>query len=216
MVPDIDGFFFGILNDSFLSFFIFLTSVIFFSSILISLFFLGFFIGFRIFLDNLFASSSFVRVGFFKGINTDVSAERLLESICSDLVDTKLDVEYLSWDVHKVFYGRVNALRRAISNVIENAVKYGDKAYVQMELKQDEVQIKVKDCGPGIPEVEMEKVFAPFYRVDPARNPEKGGSGLGLAVSRDIIRSHAGDVKLYNSDEPGMGLVVVMHLPVSD
>ncbi len=140
----------------------------------------------------------------------------LLESICNDLVDTKLDVEYLSWDMHKVFYGRVNALRRAISNVIENAVKYGDKAYVQMELKQGEVQIKVKDCGPGIPEVEMEKVFAPFYRVDPARNPEKGGSGLGLAVSRDIIRSHAGDVKLYNSDEPGMGLLVVMHLPVSD
>jgi hypothetical protein len=57
VVPDIDGFFFGILNDSFLSFFIFLTSVIFFSSILISLFFLGFFIGFRIFLDNLFYSS---------------------------------------------------------------------------------------------------------------------------------------------------------------
>jgi signal transduction histidine kinase len=143
----------------------------------------------------------------------------LIESICSDLQDTKMDVEYKSWDFNEVFLGRVNALRRAISNVIENAVKYGDKAIVSMEKKDGDILIKVQDHGPGVPEIEMEKVFAPFYRVDPARNPEKSGSGLGLAVSRDIIRSHAGDIKLFNAENAAgsvVGLVVVISLPASD
>jgi signal transduction histidine kinase len=140
----------------------------------------------------------------------------LLESICSDLQDTNLAVEYNSADVHQIFFGRVTALKRAFSNIIENAVKYGDHALVSLEILRGEVVIKVKDQGPGIPDIEMEKVFAPFYRVDPARNPEKSGSGLGLAVSRDIVRSHAGDIKLYNSDRAGEGLVVVIHLPLSE
>ena len=140
----------------------------------------------------------------------------LLESICSDLQDTNLAVDYISPEIHQVFFGRVTALKRAFSNIIENAVKYGDHATVSFEVLNREVIVKVKDKGPGIPELEMEKVFEPFYRVDPARNPEKGGSGLGMAVSRDIVRSHAGDIKLYNSDQEGEGLVVVIHLPMAD
>jgi signal transduction histidine kinase len=140
----------------------------------------------------------------------------LVDTICIDLQETKMDVEYRSVDFKQEFFGRVNALRRAISNIIENAVKYGDKALVVINVKKNELLIKVTDYGPGIPEVEMDKVFAPFYRVDPARNPEKSGSGLGLAVARDVIRSHAGDIKLKNSDQPEQGLVVTIVLPLSD
>ena len=88
-----------------------------------------------------------------------------------------------------------------------------------MEKKEKDIIIRVKDGGPGIPELEMEKVFSPFYRVDPARNPEKSGSGLGLAVARDIIRSHAGDIKLHNDEDAAgkiNGLVVSIILPLSE
>ena len=61
----------------------------------------------------------------------------LVESICDDLHDTKMDVSYTTWDVQEVFLGRVNALRRAISNIIENAVKYGDRATVSMEKERE-------------------------------------------------------------------------------
>ena len=72
-------------------------------------------------------------------------------------------------------------------------------------------QIKIKDQGPGIDETELEKVFRPFYRVDAARTSGKGGSGLGLAVARDIVRAHGGEIKLMNL--PAGGLQVTVSLP---
>jgi signal transduction histidine kinase len=96
------------------------------------------------------------------------------------------------------------SVRRAITNLIENAVKYGGCARVELAQEQDGVAIVVDDDGPGIPVDEQENVFAPFYRLERSRNRDSGGVGLGLAVARTVAREHGGDVKLYNRTPSGL------------
>lgn len=140
----------------------------------------------------------------------DVNA--LLESLCDDMVDAGRNVTYHSPNERIVLLGRMSALKRAFTNLIENAVKYGEQVEVYLSQRDNAIQIKISDLGPGIPETEMENVFAPFYRLDAARSPEKSGTGLGLAVARDIIRTHGGDIKLYNRDPHGLTVVVTLPL----
>ena len=135
----------------------------------------------------------------------------LVDNICNELQDTGLAVAYGSTLKRLAFFGRLSAIKRALTNLIENAVKYGKRADVSMQLNDEMVKLKIQDQGPGIPADEMEKVFAPFYRVDPARNPEQSGTGLGMATARDIIRAHGGDISLHNCD--GGGLLVIVTLP---
>ena len=136
----------------------------------------------------------------------------LLELICNDLQDTGMDVCYVSDAERLPYFGRMIALKRAITNLIENAVKYGDKAEVTLSKQEQRVQIKIIDQGPGIAESERHKVFNPFYRIDSSRTPEKCGTGLGMAVARDIIRAHGGDIMLNNGEE--RGLIVLITLPL--
>ncbi len=105
---------------------------------------------------------------------------------------------------------RPAALRRAIANLIDNAVKYGGEATVGLRGGVDEVKICIADRGPGIPEVDREKVFAPFYRMEESRSRETGGTGLGLALARSIVRGHGGDITLR--DREGGGLVACIVL----
>ncbi len=78
----------------------------------------------------------------------------------------------------------------------------------------DEVVIRIADRGPGIPEADREKVFAPFYRLEESRSRETGGTGLGLALARNIFRGHGGDITL--EDRKGGGLVARVALPRSE
>lgn len=107
---------------------------------------------------------------------------------------------------------RPNAIRRALSNLIGNAARYGAHVWVRAGVKGDVVEILIDDDGPGIPAAEREDVFKPFHRVDQSRNPSTGGIGLGLTIARDIVRSHGGDVTL--ADAPTGGLRVHVRLPV--
>ena len=134
----------------------------------------------------------------------------LLESLCNDMVDTGHQVEYHSSDLRVPILGRLSALKRAFTNLIGNAIKFGEKADVSLTQKDDVVQIVICDQGPGIPKDEMENVFEPFYRVDTARSPQTSGSGLGLAVARDIIRAHGGDITLQNRKPHGLKVVVTL------
>jgi K+-sensing histidine kinase KdpD len=84
------------------------------------------------------------------------------------------------------------ALRRAISNLVDNAIKYGTDATVHLAHEPERVVITIDDDGPGIPPSQREKVFEPFYRQERSRNPETGGVGLGLSVARSIIWSTMG------------------------
>jgi signal transduction histidine kinase len=102
-------------------------------------------------------------------------------------------------------------LKRALRNIVENALAYGQRARISVERKQGQALIIVDDDGPGIPESEREKVFKPFVRLEASRNKATGGVGLGLAIARTIVRSHGGDIALQN--RPQGGLRVVISLP---
>jgi two-component system sensor histidine kinase CpxA len=107
-------------------------------------------------------------------------------------------------------------LVRAIANVVRNAVRYaGDAGPISISARKagGEVEIRVADCGPGLPESELEQIFTPFYRPDEARTREKGGAGLGLAIVRSCIEACGGSVVCRNRDPHG--LEVVMKLPVA-
>ncbi|WP_174273446.1 ATP-binding protein, partial [Sphingomonas bacterium] len=105
----------------------------------------------------------------------------------------------------------VLGLRRLLDNLIENAVKYGDRARIRLHRVLDEAVIEVFDDGPGLPADEMERVFEPFYRSEAARNSDKAGSGLGLAVCRSIARAHGGDIRLRNSED---GFAAELRVPL--
>jgi signal transduction histidine kinase len=96
------------------------------------------------------------------------------------------------------------AVSRAVSNLVENAVKYGSVARVCVTREPDCFSMTVDDDGPGIPLDQQEKVFAPFYRLEPSRSPDTGGVGLGLSVTRTITREHGGEVRLINRDKGGL------------
>jgi signal transduction histidine kinase len=125
----------------------------------------------------------------------DLSA--LLESLCADLADLGWDVTFSNGE--KIPYRcRADALRRAVRNLIENAVRYGERARVALTRTRDGIEITVDDDGPGIPEADMERVFGPFVRLESSRNRATGGVGLGLSIARTIVRAHGGDIALAN------------------
>jgi signal transduction histidine kinase len=102
-------------------------------------------------------------------------------------------------------------LRRALGNLIDNAVLYGGGATVRVQDGPEHLQLHVLDAGPGIPEAELERVFEPFHRLDASRNRTTGGTGLGLGIARSIARLHGGEVVLHN--RPGGGLDALLSLP---
>ncbi|RKQ72286.1 ATP-binding protein [Oceanibaculum indicum] len=139
-----------------------------------------------------------------------VDLAALTESICEDLADLGWDVRFA--DSSRIPYRcRPSSLRRAIRNLVENAVRYGERARVTMTMRQDYIEIAIDDDGNGIPAGEFERVFAPFVRLEGSRSRETGGVGLGLSVARTIARSHGGDVVLANRDAGGFRAAI--HLP---
>lgn len=136
----------------------------------------------------------------------------LCESICDDIKDMSLPVTMKESHEKITCMGRPLALRRAITNLITNGVKYGEKVSVELATQNKQLKIFINDAGPGIPETELEQVFLPFYRLDKSRQENTGGSGLGLATARDIIRSSGGDIELHNL--PTGGLSAVIRLPL--
>jgi two-component system osmolarity sensor histidine kinase EnvZ len=107
--------------------------------------------------------------------------------------------------------GRKDALRRCVNNLISNAVRYAQHVSVRVGKRGEMLEIVVDDDGPGIPEDKREDVFKPFLRLESSRNLKTGGTGLGLTITRDILRSHGGDVILETS--PLGGLRAKMQLP---
>ncbi|MBO9423012.1 HAMP domain-containing protein [Labrenzia sp. R4_2] len=106
------------------------------------------------------------------------------------------------------------AFRRALRNIIENSLRYGDCAAVKYGVQESELQITVLDNGPGIPNEELERVFEPFYRLEESRSRETGGHGLGLSIARTIVRAHGGDVSIAN--RAGGGLVTSISIPLME
>jgi signal transduction histidine kinase len=103
------------------------------------------------------------------------------------------------------------ALKRAIANLVRNALAYGGAARIALSPPEGgSVRLAVEDDGPGIPEGELEGVFAPFRRLEDSRNRETGGTGLGLPIARNILRAHGGDVVLRNRRGGGLSALVTL------
>jgi two-component system, OmpR family, osmolarity sensor histidine kinase EnvZ len=105
-----------------------------------------------------------------------------------------------------------NAFKRAITNLVGNAVRYGDKIIVRAATEGNWLRVEIDDNGPGIPESERENVFRPFYRIDKSRNQDSANSGLGLAIARDIAKSHGGTVTLGESSMGGLRAIISVPL----
>jgi signal transduction histidine kinase len=138
----------------------------------------------------------------------DLSA--LVESLCTDLDELG---EPVSWANHAPapISCRPNEIKRAVRNLVENAVAYGHKADVRISDTSDGYEVLVEDDGPGIPENDHQRVFEPFVRLEGSRNEATGGTGLGLTLVKAIAEGHGGAVRLEN--RPGGGLRARMHLP---
>jgi signal transduction histidine kinase len=106
---------------------------------------------------------------------------------------------------------RPAALRRALGNLVDNAIKYGRDVTIALGESRDHAVIAVEDRGPGIPAADLEKVVYPFYRLEVSRNRGTGGAGLGLAIAKDIVEGQGGELLLANRE--GGGLTVTVRLP---
>jgi len=139
---------------------------------------------------------------------TDLDA--LLDSLAHDYASAGQQVR-LRTRIDGPFTTRPNAVRRIVTNLIDNALKFGDDAEVEAESVFGGVRIRVTDRGPGIPPAELRAVLLPFYRVEASRNRDTGGSGLGLAIVLQLTRALGGTLALVN--RRGGGLEARVFLP---
>ncbi len=142
--------------------------------------------------------------------NVQFDLTKLTADVVQDLQSIGLSAELHSTESLLV-NGDPSSLRRALTNLIENAAVYGDYALISLSKDVDRYRVVIEDNGPGIPKEDLENVFKPFYRIDGSRNRETGGTGLGLAIARSVFRHHGGDIIIEN--KAGGGLKVEAILP---
>jgi signal transduction histidine kinase len=142
----------------------------------------------------------------------EVDLAALVEGLCEDLRELGRDVAFVDDAPRLVARVRPLALRRALRNLLENAVAYGARARVALAREDREAVVTIDDDGPGVPADQLERVFEPFVRLEASRSRETGGVGLGLAIARSVVRAHGGEVALANRE--GGGLRATVRLPV--
>ncbi len=127
----------------------------------------------------------------------------LVQTLADEAADAGAPVEVAGLSRLAV-EGRPLALRRALGNLIGNAVKYGERAFIRVEAEGQAAMVVIEDHGPGIALADIERAFQPFQRLEPSRNRQTGGFGLGLAIARSIIEGHGGTIALGNRPEGGL------------
>jgi signal transduction histidine kinase len=136
--------------------------------------------------------------------------DSILDSVCADATEAGQDVT-LSGLTGVSVTARPNAMRRCLTNLIDNAVKYGGYARVAASLEDRKVIVRVQDGGSGIQEGMLEAVFDPFFRLETSRSRDTGGTGIGLTIARNIAEQHGGRLSLRN--HPEGGLIATLELP---
>jgi signal transduction histidine kinase len=141
----------------------------------------------------------------------DLDLLSVVEVVVDDAALTGGDVQLVD-SVPLTVTGDAVALQRLLSNLVDNALKYGGAARVRIREQDRQAIVEIEDDGPGLSSAELARVFEPFYRADASRNLDEGGVGLGLAVARSLARAHGGDVELIS--RPG-GLTARVSLPLA-
>ena len=149
-----------------------------------------------------FTSSSYLE----KNETFDIS--ELIESTINKYGNNNISKELIP---RIYMYGRKNLIQRSLNNIIDNSIKYANKINLVLSKKNNDVIITIDDDGIGIPEIEYQNVFKPFYKLDKSRGSSRSSVGLGLSITSDIIRSHGGNIVLDKS--PLNGLRVKVFLP---
>lgn len=127
----------------------------------------------------------------------------LLESLRDDYEQTGGEVR-LAGEASAPYVGRPHVLRRCLTNLLDNALRYGKRATVVVEDGPAMLTLRVRDEGPGLPPEQLERAFEPFFRGEASRSRHTGGTGLGLGIARNIARAHGGDLVLANRPEGGL------------
>jgi protein-histidine pros-kinase len=125
----------------------------------------------------------------------DVAA--LLQSMVDDRIEQGQQLAFTAEGL-ALASARPLALRRVFDNLLNNAIRYGERADIRVEPDRERVRVRIDDAGPGIDAMLFDSVFQPFYRVESSRNRSTGGIGLGLYIARDQLRRQGGDVVLSN------------------
>lgn len=138
-----------------------------------------------------------------------VDLTALLQSVCDDLADAGHDCTFAEAG-RTPCSCRPRSLRRAITNLANNAVAYGMRARVSLVEEPGHLVIRIDDDGPGVPEEEMARVFEPFFRLERSRSRETGGAGIGLCIVQSVAHAHGGEVRLANRPEGGLRAELVL------
>lgn len=138
---------------------------------------------------------------------TDLAA--LVASIVDDMADAGRPVT-LDPAEPMIYPCQSAALKRALINLIDNAIQYGKTAHLALVTTAKALIITVDDDGPGIPDAELPRVFQPFYRLEASRSRETGGTGLGLAIALSIVQAHGGNITLTNRPQGGLRAAVIL------
>jgi signal transduction histidine kinase len=157
------------------------------------------------------ASLNFFRDDSEQEAATRFNLSELIDTVLDDFRDAGDDVSFHAGET-VAYVGRPLTLRRAIANLVDNAIKYGTRADVHLTSDNEWVEILIDDDGNGISENLREEVFRPFFRVESSRNRLTGGVGLGLAAARSAVRGHGGDISL--EARASGGLRVRVRLPI--
>jgi signal transduction histidine kinase len=157
------------------------------------------------------ATLSFVRGASAGGERRRLELVSLVESVADEMAETGLDVA-MDGRGPVIIEGDPIELRRLVTNLMDNAVKFGGSAHARVYAHEGSAVFEVEDDGPGLPVGEEERVFEPFHRLEPSRSRQTGGAGLGLAVVRSIARAHGGDAVLENRLEGGLRARAVLPL----
>ena len=156
------------------------------------------------------ATLAFARGESVEEAHEPVDLASMAQALCDDAADAGGAARYAGPD-RLVLTCPPAAIRRALANLIDNAIAYGGQAELGLAEDDEAVRVTIADRGPGIPESQREAVFAPFRRLETSRSRETGGTGLGLAIARGAVRRCGGDIALR--DRAGGGLLAVVTLP---
>jgi signal transduction histidine kinase len=141
-----------------------------------------------------------------------VDLAALADAVVEDFVELGVQAD-MAETARTVVSVKPQLMKRALRNLIENAVKYGERAHVELVRDTQGVRVNVKDDGPGMPEDRMADMMEPFTRIEESRSRDTGGAGLGLALVRAIMTEHGGELRLSN--RPEGGLCASLMLPVT-
>lgn len=141
-----------------------------------------------------------------------VDMNEMILSIINKFRNKKALIRYSTNDQVSAIQGREQALKRALTNVISNAFRYGKTVAVKLESNNKKLALSIDDDGPGIPEDKRDDVFKAFFRLEGSRNKETGGVGLGLSIAKDVVVSHGGTIELLDSELGGLKVLISIPL----